>query len=75
MNQNYLLNKYKLSKLKEHTFVEDTLTVVSAGELMTDLKPCVVDFETKMRLYGNLYESLVFFDKNNNIKPALAVSW
>lgn len=42
---------------------------------MISLKPYTVDFETKLRLYGNMYEGLIQVDKNNNIKPALALSW
>ncbi len=74
VNQSYLLNKYKFNKLQEHTFIEDTLTIVSSSDVQ-DLKPDAVDFETKMRVYGNLYEGLVRFDKNNNVKPSLAISW
>jgi len=74
VNQSYLINQYKFKKLQEHTFIEDTLTIVSSSAVH-EIKPDAVDFETKMRVYGNLYEGLVRFDQNNNIKSSLAISW
>lgn len=69
-----MLNKYKFSKLQEHTFIEDTLVLVSSSTIQDPLADAV-DLETKVRVYGNLYEGLVRFDHDNNIKPALAISW
>lgn len=74
LNQSYLINQYNFNKVKQHTFIEDTLVLVSSSEIQ-NVNPDAVDFETKMRIYGNLYEGLVRFDASNNVKPALAISW
>lgn len=74
MNQSYLINQYKFKKLQEHTFVEQPLVLVSSNEA-TNLNSDAVNLSTKVRTYGNLYEGLVRFDHNNNIKPCLALSW
>lgn len=74
INQSYLLNNYKFKQQQKHVFSEKPLTIVSSNEVFS-LSPDVVDLESKMRIYGNIYEGLVALDKNNNIIPALAISW